>query len=1727
MALGLGGQFLLLLWKELLLARRKPCSLVFQFVLPLAFAAFLVVLRLLVNNDNISETVWTEFQVNNFTTKGTANRTEILYFPNNSKATQILNDVQTNMGGSFTVTGFATEALLESHQDLNTDTVWAAVVFDTSSNDYSSTIPNQVKYTLRVARENAADSWRTANTYPFFRVPGYRNNQTEGGAPNYYSTGFLTLQYQVGRSVINIQSGNTNFDNLNFYLKKMPYRDFIQDNLLSVLQVWLPFFVMLSFIITALQTTKGVTYEKEKRLKESMKLMGMNEAMYWFSIFTKAMVFLLIASGFFILCMFVKTGSNGSVFNYSDGSLIFVFFILYDIALITFCIMLSSFFNKANTASYAGGLLYFGFFFPWFFLNSEYETMTAEQKFASCLPFNTAMAIGFNIIGIHEGTGEGAQWDNFYKTPSVDDNFTLGGVMLVLVLDIVIHLLITWYVGNVFPGEFGMPRPFYFPFTKSYWGCGKSERDFDKELRHSTANPKFFERDPPDMKAGISINKLRKEFGSGKNKKVAVEGTTLNIYEGQITALLGHNGAGKTTTMSMLTGFIPPSSGTAKVNGYDIMTQIDKVRQSIGLCPQHDILFETMTVKEHLEYFCKLKGTPKKDIDSKVTEMIKVLGMVEKTNYAAGNLSGGQKRKLSVGIAIIGDSKIIILDEPTSGMDPAARRQTWDILQKFRENRTMVLSTHFMDEADLLGDRIAIMAEGVVKCVGTSLFLKKAFGAGYHLVMVKDKSCNVSNVTQLVQSHVGSAILESEISAELSYLLPFDQSKSFSKLFADVEQKKSSLGIQSFGTTATTMEEVFLKVGESGKEDVEEEADRLATQAHLTPQTPPPSHVINPAFEHEGEKIALTDVSNGVNGVSNGETKKNGDNNLSKYVEFNKELKKNKGMALTLQQFKSMLIKKAIHSWRNRIVTFVQLVLPVIFTILALVIELNSSGFSDEPALNLDLSSFENPVTIYNNPGNTIATKYKDLFLTAEDASSATSYDRYVIDKMKEVGMSAYSKKYIVGLDDNGATATTTYFNGDPFHSPAIALGYTLDAILKAYKSSTQYSIQTVNYPFKRSLDANSNRVAGNAGSGFSIAFVILFGVAFLSTSFILFLIKERMSGSKHLQKVSGLSSLTYWLANFVWDYINYLFPAVMMVICFAAFRPDAYFLGSPSRIGLVFLVYILFGWASLPYTYVLHYLFKTPASGMVTITMCNILTGLATTLTIFLLMFPSFGTQDVALQLDWIFAIIFPHYNLGSSIMNIYTNYEYINTCENSNYQVTCQIPSMSTGSCCMDNCGTSCLRFVLDYTSMTYPGIGKYILMMVIQGAVYLLLVTLAELNFFFWIMYKIKGQKLHTAQVNSEGEIEGESLEEDVKKERKRINETEISKLQETDALVLKNLAKNYGRFRAVKGVSIGIPRQECFGLLGQNGAGKTTTFKMMTGDEIVTGGNAFLNKYDVKNNIKEVQQNLGYCPQFDALIDQMTGREILFMFARLRGVKEEYIPRVVMELIKVLMLEKYSDRQCGTYSGGNKRKLSTAISLIGDPPFVFLDEPTTGMDPGARRQLWNVLSQVRESGRTLILTSHSMEECDALCTRLVIMVNGQFVCLGSPQHLKNKFGSGYTLIVRLSADDSNPTAIKNFIKERFADSQIFDDHHGYVHFQIPDTTVSLSTVFGAMEEASSSLGLEDYSVHQTTLEQVFLTFTTNQVPPKEKTKDKGCCGLCTCWSLCACTLCCGDY
>nr|XP_027206998.1 ATP-binding cassette sub-family A member 3-like isoform X2 [Penaeus vannamei] len=173
------------------------------------------------------------------------------------------------------------------------------------------------------------------------------------------------------------------------------------------------------------------------------------------------------------------------------------------------------------------------------------------------------------------------------------------------------------------------------------------------------------------------------------------------------------------------------------------------------------------------------------------------------------------KRKLSVGIALCAGSNVIFLDEPTSGMDPGARRIIWDLLQQERPGRTILLTTHFMEEADLLGDRIAIMANGVVQCCGSSLFLKKKYGAGYRLIIVKEKGCKVDAITTVLQSHIPDAELDQNVGAELSYVLPNADVAKFEALFLQLENSRKQLQISSYGASQTTMDEVFLRVGES------------------------------------------------------------------------------------------------------------------------------------------------------------------------------------------------------------------------------------------------------------------------------------------------------------------------------------------------------------------------------------------------------------------------------------------------------------------------------------------------------------------------------------------------------------------------------------------------------------------------------------------------------------------------------------------------------------------------------------------------------------------------------------------------------------------------------------------------------------------------------------------------------------------------------------------------
>ncbi|KAK3091888.1 hypothetical protein FSP39_023469 [Pinctada imbricata] len=1518
----------------------------------------------------------------------------------------------------------------------NTHRFLGGVAFTSGSSytDNSTDLPLDIEYKIRLnSRPRKGRSskslnplkkdtqWFTQFMFPLYQVIGPRYNSTPcSGVPGYQKEGFLSLQNSINKAIFhaavegNNTEGKARLESLtDFTLRRHPFPPYNDDKFVLVLQQQFPLVLILSFVLVALSIVKDVVHEKERKLKESMKMMGLNGWLHWSAWFTKYLLFLLITVALLTIFLTIPT-PQGKVIGKTNPFIVFLFLLLYSIATISFCFTVSVFFSKANSGAAAGGILFFCSYIPYLFLEPRYAELSMTQKLASCLVSNIAMSYGGLIIGMFEGTGNGIQFSTLNQGASVDDNLSMAHIMVMLVVDTVLYFIVTWYIEAVFPGDYGVPQRWYFPLTKSYW-CGTSVIEVvpdDKRICIGQ-NPAYFEDDPIGLKAGIQIRNLSKTFGRKENRKVAVAGMSIDMYEGQITALLGHNGAGKTTTMSMLTGFLPPSGGTANVNGYDIREDIASVRSSLGLCPQHDILFDSLTVEEHLRFFGKLKGCTSENIDREVEEMLQAIRLENKRNAQSHTLSGGMKRKLSVGIALIAGSKIVILDEPSSGLDPDARRQIWTVLQQSREGRTMLLTTHFMEEADLLGDRIAIMADRVVKCCGSSLFLKNKYGAGYHLTIVKENNCNVDKVTSVVQKYVHEAELESNIGYELSYILPRESSAQFEPLFDDLQNNRQTYGISSLGASVTTMEEVFLRVGESSDQMMREKLQ-------------------NKHRPSDGVALDLN-INNGPVLPENG-------------LDINDAVEYSENIGLFMEQFYAMFVKRALHTFRNKLISLTQLIIPLFFTVMALIVVKTFPGPSDSPALKLTTSGFGDNFITYSEKGSNLSNLSMELrslgnFYAAQftiDSEKALfvnnqsgfqnnpDLQNFLFNKGKQ-GIGEYDLHYLVGaeFDYNSTTKkmkSKAFFNNQAYHSSPISMAALANGVFKYLTNNSRYTLTAINHPLPRTDKQKIEDETEGSTTGFTISFNFIFGMSFLSSSFVLFLIKERVTKAKHIQFVSGVHSFNFWFSTFCWDMINFMIPCAVLLFVFWAFDIKAYII--EDHVGHLILLFLLFGWAMLPFMYLLSFLFTVPSSGFVWITMFNILAGCATVLAVGILGIPQLGLKDLSVALEWVFLTFLPNYCLGQGLMDYYSNWEFLEACSAFRSIVKDKAKeacSLIPNPCCgpySDNCGEyGCIYYNPDFLGWQKNGIGRMLAFLAAQGVMYFALLLFIESNI---------AQKILNMLKNRGSDYE-------------KGNEDEIG---ETTPFV-------------------GIPQGECFGLLGINGAGKTTTFKMLTGDEIMTAGEAYLDEHSIRDNITQVRQRLGYCPQYDALIDQMTGRETLFMFARLRGVNHRYIPDMVENLLSALLLQEHADK---------------------------------------------------------LVKAYSMEECEALCTRLAIMVNGEFRCLGSTQHLKNKFGEGYTLIAKIcypsSGQPPDMEPIMKFISEQFPYSELKDLHQGMVIYHIKDTTLSWARIFGLMEKAKDEFNIEDYLISQTTLEQVFINFARAQIPPTEV--KNGCCK--GCFSMC---------
>lgn len=424
---------------------------------------------------------------------------------------------------------------------------------------------------------------------------------------------------------------------------------------------------------------------------------------------------------------------------------------------------------------------------------------------------NSALAAVMSSILFKERDNVGLTFGTLFAR-GIDHQFSVADIMSAMIVGMLVLLMLMSYIEKVFPGDIGIPEKWYYPISPIVRLIRKrfeKDSEYENEMTQFVENINF-EGEPIGNKIGICIEKLSKKFG----RKSVVSGLSIKMFQDQITVLLGHNGAGKSTIISMLTGMITPTSGTAFIDGNDICNNIDEARKSMSICTQQNVLFNALTVKEHFIFFCRLKGlTESNEIDQEVIKYVRFLGLSSEADKQSHKLSCGMKRKLSIGIALCGKSKVVICDEPTSGMDPAARRELWNLLLHEKKGRTILLSTHFMDEADILGDRIAIMSNGTLKTVGSSLFIKKRFGTGYRLVCVKTMNCQSHIILDLLKSFVHDITMLSSSLTEVTFNIAESHSPLFEKMFKVLEDSSEKLGITSFSCSLTTLEEVFLKVG--------------------------------------------------------------------------------------------------------------------------------------------------------------------------------------------------------------------------------------------------------------------------------------------------------------------------------------------------------------------------------------------------------------------------------------------------------------------------------------------------------------------------------------------------------------------------------------------------------------------------------------------------------------------------------------------------------------------------------------------------------------------------------------------------------------------------------------------------------------------------------------------------------------------------------------------------
>ncbi|KAK3381324.1 P-loop containing nucleoside triphosphate hydrolase protein [Podospora didyma] len=1122
-----------------------------------------------------------------------------------------------------------------------------------------------------------------------------------------------------------------------------------------------------------------------------------------------------------------------------------------------------------------------------------------------------------------------------------------------------------------------------------------------------------------------------------KEPVVAVNKLTLTAGRGQILALLGANGSGKSTTLDSIAGINKLTTGNITIDGAG----------GLGIAPQKNVLWDELTVEEHIRIFNRLKAPNGRATKQEIRELIVAIDLESKLKAQSRTLSGGQKRKLQLGMMLTGGSAVCCVDEVSSGLDPLSRRKIWDILLAERGRRTIIMTTHFLDEADLLADHIAIMSKGTLRAEGTSVELKDRLGGGYRI--------HVHNVKQISHLPDISGVKKKVSFEEAAYIA------STSSLAARVIKELEAAGITDYRFSGPTIEDVFLQL-----------AEEISAGGGPTVIQQAEGNVSNP--ESYEKVTSIDEVGQHKDGL---------------------ELMSGRRIGY-FQQTWVLFLKRLTILKGNFFPSLAAFTIPIVAGGLCMLFVKGQQGVGCDPTAGIsqniptDIFAADFDLKLVGGPANRFSEDdliklFLPIYLGSQGGGSSKSLSaraspsEFLQNLTLVNSLDEFNKRVV---SDRKNIVPAGIWLGDANSRPTLAYKGNGVEMVNAWFGQWAMDMLLTNTSFASTFINFDVPFSPDTGKALQLLVYISLALCAYPAFFSLYPNLERRRNVRGLQYSNGVRPLPLWFAYTLFDFIIVVVASAIMVALFAGLAGDLWY-----NVGYVFLVFVLYGLASTLLAYNIS-LFSTnqlsayafTAGGQVVLFLVYLIAYLST-----ITYSPIPKIDNNLLLVHFVISVFAP---IGSAVRTLFLALNLFST--------ACD------GEHLAPNPGG-----ILQY--------GGPILYLILQSI------------FLFSILVWFDGgnvresiaalfSRTRTAPPSPDA---GAVSDEEVAIEMARVKSTTSATgaaVPNTDGLRVVNLTKSFGRNTAVDNVSFGVPHGEVFALLGPNGAGKSTTISVVRGDIKPTapfGGDVFVEDVSVTRRLAAARSHLGVCPQFDA-VDVMTVSEHLRFYARVRGIPN--VNHNVAAVLAAVGLQAFKDRQAHALSGGNKRKLSLGIALMGNPTVLLLDEPSSGLDAAAKRIMWRTLART-VPGRSILLTTHSMEEADALAGRAGILAK-RMLAMGTVEQLRSRFGDNlYVHIVCRGAprtDEAAVERVRQWVNKAFNGAAIVEDntYHGQMRFSVPSTAVALpqhgietaaagggggggGSAIGRLvvllEENRESLGVEHYSVSPTTLDQVFLS------------------------------------